>query len=190
MWYAIIAEDVPNSLEKRMTARPEHLARLTMLQNEGRLLLAGPFPAMDSEDPGPAGFSGSLIVAEFNDLVAAKAWGDADPFVAAGVYCNVIVKPFRKTLPQNKVMDLVDTIRNRLTALEPISLEIEDDSAAHAGHKGNMGGGYFNIKMTSSHFSEKSQIMRHRLIYQALNDLIPQKIHALSIIAISPTDPK
>ncbi|MFW5431749.1 MAG: BolA family protein [Methylophilaceae bacterium] len=87
-------------------------------------------------------------------------------------------------------MSLVETIQNRLAPLEPISLEIEDDSAAHAGHKGNTGGGHFNIKMTSSHFSEKSQIMRHRLIYQALNDLIPQQIHALSIIAISPIDPR
>lgn len=99
MWYAIIAEDTPNSLEKRMAARPEHLARLTALQNEGKLMLAGPFPAIDSEDPGSAGFSGSLIVAEFIDLPTAKTWADADPFVAAGVYNNVVVKPFRKTLP-------------------------------------------------------------------------------------------
>lgn len=87
-------------------------------------------------------------------------------------------------------MTLVETIKNRLASLEPIQLEIEDDSAAHAGHKGNMGGGHFNLKMTSSHFSQKSQIMRHRLIYQALNGLIPQQIHALSIVAISPDDPK
>ncbi|PCI54681.1 MAG: transcriptional regulator [Methylophilaceae bacterium] len=87
-------------------------------------------------------------------------------------------------------MSLAETIKNRLASLEPIHLEIEDDSAAHAGHKGNMGGGHFNIKMTSSHFSQKSQIMRHRLIYQALNGLIPQQIHALSIVAISPDDPK
>lgn len=99
MWYAIIAEDAPNSLEKRMNARPAHLARLTALQNQGRLLLAGPFPAIDSVDPGPAGFSGSLIVAEFSDLHAAKNWAEADPFVSAGVYANVGVKPFRKTLP-------------------------------------------------------------------------------------------
>jgi uncharacterized protein len=99
MWYAIIAEDSPNSLEKRMQARPEHLARLTTLQNEGRLMLAGPFPAIDSNEPGTAGFSGSLIVAEFNDLEAAKTWANADPFVATGVYNQVIVKPFRKTLP-------------------------------------------------------------------------------------------
>ena len=99
MWYAIIAEDTPNSLEKRKQARPVHLARLTTLQNEGRLMIAGPFPAIDSIDPGSAGFSGSLIVAEFNDLEAAKIWADADPFVAAGVYNHVIVKPFRKTLP-------------------------------------------------------------------------------------------
>lgn len=99
MWYAIITEDAPNSLEKRMAARPEHLARLSSLQNQGRLLLAGPFPAIDSENPGAAGFSGSLIVAEFDDLSAAKKWANADPFVAAGVYQQVSVKPFRKTLP-------------------------------------------------------------------------------------------
>lgn len=87
-------------------------------------------------------------------------------------------------------MHLIEVIEKRLAALEPISLEIEDDSAAHAGHKGNTGGGHFNIKVVSSHFSQKSQIMRHRLIYQALNDLIPQQIHAISIVAISPNDPK
>ncbi len=86
-------------------------------------------------------------------------------------------------------MNLIETIEHRLAVLEPINLNIEDDSAAHAGHKGNMGGGHFNLKITSSHFSEKSQIMRHRLIYQALGDLMPQQIHALSIIAISPNDP-
>ena len=99
MWYAIMVEDVPNSLKKRIDARPAHLARLTELQTQGRLLLAGPFPAIDSADPGPAGFSGSLIVAVFADLDAAKTWADADPFVSAGVYASVIVKPFRKTLP-------------------------------------------------------------------------------------------
>ena len=99
MWYAIIAEDTPNSLEKRLAHRPEHLARLTALQNEGRLFLAGPFPAIDSVDPGPAGFTGSLIVAEFSDLQAATEWANTDPFVAAGVYAKVTVKPFRKTLP-------------------------------------------------------------------------------------------
>jgi len=99
MWYAIIAEDTPNSLEKRMQARPAHLARLTALQAAGQLLLAGPFPAIDSNDPGPAGFSGSLIVAEFDNLHAAQAWADADPYMAAGVYNQVSVKPFRKTLP-------------------------------------------------------------------------------------------
>lgn len=87
-------------------------------------------------------------------------------------------------------MHLTEVIQKRLAVLEPISLEIEDDSAKHAGHKGNTGGGHFNIKVVSSHFSQKSQIMRHRLIYQALNDLIPQQIHAISIVAISPNDPK
>lgn len=99
MWYAIIAEDMPNSLEDRLKTRPKHLDRLKELQNQGKLLLAGPFPAIDSNDPGDAGFTGSLIVAEFNDLEAAKKWANADPFVMAGVYSYVVVKPFRKTLP-------------------------------------------------------------------------------------------
>lgn len=99
MWYAIIAEDTPNSLEKRLNTRPAHLARLNALQDAGRLLLAGPFPAIDSTDPGPAGFSGSLIVAEFTSLEEAKAWANDDPFVIEGVYQQVTVKPFRKTLP-------------------------------------------------------------------------------------------
>ncbi len=99
MWYTIVAEDIPNSLEKRMSARPEHLARLQALQNEGRLLLAGPFPAIDSVDPGPAGYTGSLIVAEFSSLEAAQLWAATDPFVNSGVYASVSVKPFRKTLP-------------------------------------------------------------------------------------------
>lgn len=99
MWYTIIAEDTPNSLEKRLQARPEHIARLQALQTAGQLLLAGPFPAIDSIDPGPAGFSGSLIIAEFASLSAAQTWADADPYVAAGVYNRVTVKPFRKTLP-------------------------------------------------------------------------------------------
>ncbi len=99
MWYAIVAEDAPNSLDKRLAARPQHLSRLQALQDAGRLLLAGPFPAIDSTDPGPAGFTGSLIVAEFPDLESAKIWANDDPFVSAGVYNNVTVKPFRKTLP-------------------------------------------------------------------------------------------
>ena len=99
MLYAIMAEDTPDSLDKRLNARPMHLARLTELQNQGRLLLAGPFPAIDSVDPGPAGFSGSLIVAEFANLEDAKNWAEADPFVIAGVYASVVVKPFRKALP-------------------------------------------------------------------------------------------
>ncbi len=99
MFYAIISEDVPNSLEKRLAARPDHLARLQALKAEGRLLLAGPHPAIDSEDPGSAGFSGSLVVAEFESLAAAQAWADADPYIAAGVYQKVVVKPFKKVLP-------------------------------------------------------------------------------------------
>lgn len=99
MFYAIVGHDVPDSLEKRLASRPAHLARLSTLQNEGRLLLAGPFPVLDSPDPGPSGFSGSLIVAEFDSLDAALAWADADPYVAAGVYASVSVKPFKKVLP-------------------------------------------------------------------------------------------
>jgi uncharacterized protein YciI len=99
MWYAIISQDVANSLEKRLSVRPAHLERLQMLKDEGRLLIAGPHPAIDSEDPGSAGFTGSLVVAEFDSLLAAQAWADADPYIAAGVYQQVIVKPFKKVLP-------------------------------------------------------------------------------------------
>ena len=96
MLYVIIGEDRPGTLEKRLAARPEHVARLQALQGEGRLVLAGPCPAIDTPDPGPAGFSGSVIVAEFASLDAAKAWADADPYVAAGVYEKVTIKPFKK----------------------------------------------------------------------------------------------
>ncbi|HET6587154.1 MAG TPA: YciI family protein [Oleiagrimonas sp.] len=99
MWYAITALDVADSLELRKTARPAHLERLNTLQAEGRLKLAGPFPAIDAEDPGQAGFSGSLIIASFDSLEAARAWADADPYRAAGVYASVDVRPFRQTLP-------------------------------------------------------------------------------------------
>jgi uncharacterized protein YciI len=99
MLYMIVGEDRPASLEARLAARPAHLERLQALQAEGRLLLAGPCPAIDAVDPGPAGFTGSLIVAEFATLEAAQAWADADPYVAAGVYAQVTVKPFRKVFP-------------------------------------------------------------------------------------------
>lgn len=99
MLYAIVGQDVPDSLERRLAARPAHLERLQALQTAGRLVLAGPFPALDGNDPGPAGFSGSLIVAEFDSLAAAQAWADADPYATAGVYAGVSVKPFKKVLP-------------------------------------------------------------------------------------------
>jgi uncharacterized protein YciI len=99
MLYAIVGIDVPESLSARLSARPAHVARLHALRDEGRLVLAGPFPAIDAEDPGPAGFSGSLIVADFPSLADAQAWADADPYLAAGVYENVDVRPFRQTLP-------------------------------------------------------------------------------------------
>jgi uncharacterized protein YciI len=100
MLYAIIAEDKQNSLELRKQTRPAHIARLQELQDQGRLLLAGPHPAIDSDDPGPAGFTGSLIVAEFADLTAAIKWADADPYKHTGVYAHVAVKPFVQVFPQ------------------------------------------------------------------------------------------
>lgn len=99
MLYAIISEDIPNSLERRLAARPDHLARLEALRDEGRLVLAGPHPAVDSQSPGEAGFSGSLVVAEFDAQASAQAWADADPYILAGVYARVVVKPFIKALP-------------------------------------------------------------------------------------------
>jgi uncharacterized protein YciI len=99
MWYAIIGEDVPGTLAQRLETRPAHLARLQALQEQGRLLVAGPFPAIDNENPGPAGFTGSLIIAEFPSLEDASAWADKDPYLAAGVYASVSVRPFRKVLP-------------------------------------------------------------------------------------------
>lgn len=99
MLYAIMATDHANSLAKRQSARPEHLQRLEQLQQQGRLVIAGPHPAIDSVDPGEEGFSGSLIVAEFESLDAAQSWADADPYKAAGVYAEVIVKPFKQVFP-------------------------------------------------------------------------------------------
>ena len=99
MLYAIISEDVENSLPLRMKARPDHLVRVEALKAEGRLVIAGPHPAVDDENPGDAGFSGSLIIAKFESLAAAREWADADPYVAAGVYRNVTVKPFKQVLP-------------------------------------------------------------------------------------------
>ncbi len=99
MYYAIISEDIDNSLPHRSQARPAHIARLETLKNEGRLLLAGPHPAIDSPDPGDAGFTGSLVIAEFDSLKDAQNWADADPYVTAGVYKSVVVKPFKPVLP-------------------------------------------------------------------------------------------
>ena len=99
MLYVLVGQDVSDSLDKRLAARPAHLERLHSLQQQGRLLLAGPFPAIDGNDPGPLGFTGSLIVAEFDTLADAQSWADADPYVAAGVYAAVSVKPFKKVLP-------------------------------------------------------------------------------------------
>ncbi|KPA52415.1 YciI family protein [Photobacterium lucens] len=99
MWYVIFSQDVENSLERRMSVREKHLARLKELQEQGRLLVAGPMPAIDSDNPGEAGFTGSTVIAEFDSLEQAQQWADADPYIDAGVYANVIVKPFKKVLP-------------------------------------------------------------------------------------------
>ncbi|QEP44507.1 YciI family protein [Ectothiorhodospiraceae bacterium BW-2] len=99
MWYAILSEDTPNSLPLRQQHRPAHLARLNELQQQGRLLVAGPHPAIDTTDPGEAGFSGSLVIAEFDSLEEARHWADADPYLIGGVYTDVVVKPFKKVLP-------------------------------------------------------------------------------------------
>ena len=99
MWYVIFSQDVENSLERRMSVREKHLARLKDLQEQGRLLVAGPMPAIDSENPGDAGFTGSTVIAEFASLEQAQQWADADPYIDAGVYANVIEKPFKKVLP-------------------------------------------------------------------------------------------
>jgi len=99
MWYAIISEDVENSLAQRLAARPAHLQRLQELKDDGRLFVAGPHPAIDSMEPGEAGFTGSLVIAEFASLADAQQWADADPYIAAGVYQQVTVKPFKKVLP-------------------------------------------------------------------------------------------
>ena len=99
MWYAIFSEDNPDSLPLRLSARPAHIARLETLLAEGRLLVAGPHPAVDAEDPGPAGFTGSLVIVEFPSLAVAKSWADEDPYVEAGVYRKVTVKPFKRVLP-------------------------------------------------------------------------------------------
>jgi len=100
MLYAVISQDIENSLEKRMAVRPAHIERLNILKNEGRLILAGPHPAIDNNEPGEAGFTGSLVVAEFDSLEDAKIWADTDPYLAAsGAYESVVVKPFKKVLP-------------------------------------------------------------------------------------------
>jgi uncharacterized protein YciI len=99
MLYAVISQDIENSLEKRMAVRPAHIERLNILKNEGRLILAGPHPAIDNNEPGEAGFTGSLVVAEFDSLADAQAWADVDPYLVSGAYESVVVKPFKKVLP-------------------------------------------------------------------------------------------
>ncbi|MEP4544721.1 MAG: YciI family protein [Saccharospirillum sp.] len=99
MWFSIVCEDVPDSLSRRQSVRADHLKRLETLKDEGRLLIAGPNPAVEANDPGEAGFTGSLIIAEFESLADARAWAEADPYIDAGVYAEVSIKPFKKVLP-------------------------------------------------------------------------------------------
>ena len=99
MWYAVVAEDIDDSLEKRMACRPAHLERIKELAAEGRVLLAGPFPAIDTEEPGAAGFTGSLMIVDFPDLESATEWANADPYIEGGVFQSVSVKPFKQVLP-------------------------------------------------------------------------------------------
>jgi len=99
MWYSLVCNDLPGTLTKRLAARPDHIARIQQLQAQGRLLVAGPNPAVDASQPGDAGFTGSIIIAEFPDLAAAQSWADQDPYIAAGVYESITVKPFIKALP-------------------------------------------------------------------------------------------
>nr|KAJ9619337.1 hypothetical protein H2204_012707 [Knufia peltigerae] len=171
VWYVIEGYDGQDVLAQRLQARPEHLARLTALRDEGRLLLAGPCPAIDSEDPGPAGFSGSVVIAGFDSLPQAQAWADADPYVAAGVYVRVQI---RDALQQ---------------ALAPSVLEIEDDSHRHAGHAGARDGrGHFNVHVVSERFAGMAPLARHRAVYAALGTLMETDIHALSIRAHTPSE--
>jgi uncharacterized protein YciI len=131
------------------------LSGLNALLAEGRLVLAGPLPAIDSPDPGPAGFQGSLVVGEFASLEAAKNWADADPYVAAGVYVAVEIYPFRKVLPAWTAARIALLETRLRAALAPERLEIIDDSAAHAGHAGAREGGHFTVRLVSALLSAK-----------------------------------
>jgi BolA protein len=162
--YAIISEDVEDSLGKRMSARPAHLKRLQVLQDEGRLVLAGPHPAVDSDNPGEAGFTGSLVVAEFDNLQAAQQWADS-------------------SMTSEQIKQLLND------AFKPELLEIIDNSAAHAGHAGaKSGGGHYHVTIVADAFEGKSLVQRHQLIYKALGDMMKQQIHALGINALSPSE--
>ncbi len=187
MWYAITGTDNDDSLARRQSVRPAHLERLQRLVDEGRLLLAGPFPRIDAEDPGPAGFAGSLIIAEFDDLDAARRWADADPVHRRGR----LPRSARAAVPQGPaVSERVETIRRRLTAaLAPIALDIEDESHRHAGHAGARDGrGHFRVRIVSAAFEGQSAIARHRAVYAALGDLMQTDIHALAIEARTPEE--
>ena len=192
MLYALVGEDAADSLEKRLAVRSAHLARLQVLQDEGRLILAGPMPAIDAADPGPAGFAGSLIVAEFVSLTAAQDWFAADPYVAAGVFVSTWVRPFKQVFPHCALevsMSKIDNMRERLAALQPQSLEIIDDSHQHAGHGGFMAdGSHFRMVIVSPLFEGKQTMARHRMVYAALGEMMQHDIHAMSIIAKSPAE--
>ncbi len=182
MWYVIEGYDGTDVLAARLASRPAHLARLQALQDEGRLLLAGPCPAIDSEDPGPAGFSGSVVIAAF-----------ADPCPGLGRRRSVrggrCLRPRPgPSVPQGPAVNRVERIRQALQeALDPELLEVKDDSHRHAGHEGARDGrGHFKVHVVSAAFEGKLPLARHRAVYAALGTMMETDIHALSIRAETP----
>ncbi len=191
MLYAIAGEDAPDSLAKRHEARPAHLARLEQLQNEGRLVLAGPHPAIDAGDPGPAGFTGSLIVAEFPSLEDAPELGGRGPVYGPRRICA----GHGKAVPPGAAVTTptrLDLIRQRLdTALSPSELEVTDESHLHKGHAGARDGrGHFRVRIVSGKFAGLRSLARHRLVYDAFGTLMQSDIHALTVTALTPQEPQ
>ena len=179
MWYAIISEDVENGLANRTVARSNHLARLQALAAEGRLLVAGPHPAVDSEDPGTAGFTGSLVIAEFESLTEVYQGRCLPPRGCKAVQACIAL-----------AMDRQRQIQERLiSAFDPVDLLIKDQSHLHAGHAGaKEGKGHYDIRIVSRKFTGNSAVQRHRQVYEALGDLMETDIHALKIQAKSPEE--
>ena len=200
MWYVIEGYDGQDVLARRQAARPEHLARLHALRDEGRLLLAGPCPAIDAEDPGPAGFSGSLVVARVRFAGGRPRLGRCRPLLRR----RRVRAGRRASVPQGAAVSggwseadiprlnpaRVERIRALLTqALSPLSLEVTDDSHKHAGHAGARDGqGHFGVDIVSAAFAGKLPLARHRLVYAALGGMMQTDIHALAIRARTPDE--